>query len=145
MEKVARCNYSREEEEGTWFQKSDTALSFHLQLLHLWNNIRVTIKIFSKTNYHDEYTKTIFQKHRDVAQNFLKFLENLLKKKLLLNFKTTQFGINEERKEKITRLKDFTMAISKKRIKIFKVVHDQNRNTISSQKEENKGHKLTWN
>lgn len=53
--------------------------------------------------------------------------------------------MKKEKKKLRTRLKDFTMAISKKRIKIFKVVHDQKRNTISSQKEENKGHKLTWN
>lgn len=97
MEKVARCNYSREEEEEEHGSKKVIPLcrftynSFTCEIISVLQS-KYSLKRITTTN---------IQTYWDVAQNFLKFLENLLKKKLLLNFRTTQFGINEEIKEKI--------------------------------------------
>lgn len=85
MEKVARCNYSREEEVEVVVPKKLTSPPIPLSTPS--PEIISIIKIFSKTN---------IQKLFSLRRNFLKFLENLLKKK-----NNPIWYINEERKEKI--------------------------------------------
>ena len=86
MEKVARCNYSREEEVEVVVPKKLTSPPIPLSTPS--PEIISIIKIFSKTN---------IQKLFSLRRNFLKFLENLLKKKK----NNPIWYINEERKEKI--------------------------------------------
>ena len=87
MEKVARCNYSREEEVEVVVPKKLTSPPIPLSTPS--PEIISIIKIFSKTN---------IQKLFSLRRNFLKFLENLLKKK------KTQFGILTKKEKKKLRI-----------------------------------------